>query len=175
MLEVVEILRDNPNIREIGIRGDCVYAIYTTSTKNENLIIARKAFCVNTFMEMFNKLLKDKNISALKVGIGVSTAQELVVKTGRKGSGINNLVWIGKAVSYASRFSNIANKNQNEVIIFSDNFYNSMISGLKEANRTENVESWFTKKTDDKLGDYYLCTIIRPEFNSWIERGMKDE
>lgn len=175
MSEVVEILRDDPNMREIGIRGDCVYAIYTTSTKKEDLIIARKAFCVNTFMKMFNKLLEDKNISSLKVGIGVSTAQELVVKTGRKGAGINNLVWIGKAVSYASKFSNIANKNQNDVIIFSDNFYTSMISKLKEANKTKNVESWFTKKTDSKLGDYYSCGVVNTDFNSWIESGMKNE
>lgn len=175
MSEVVEILRDDPNIREIGIRGDCVYAIYTTSTYKEDLIIARKTFCVNTFMKMFNKLLEDKNISRLKVGIGVSTDQELVVKTGRKGSGINNLVWIGKAVSYASKFSNIANKNENHVIVFSDNFYNSMISELKEANKNKNVESWFTKKTDNKLGNYYSCNIIDSDFDGWITRGMKNE
>ena len=101
--------------------------------------------------------------------------RSLVVKTGRKGSGINNLVWIGKAVSYASKFSNIANKNQNDVIVFSDNFYNSMISELKEANKSKNVESWFTKKTDIKLGDYYLCNVIKKEFNDWIDRGMKNE
>lgn len=29
-LEVIEILRVDENLREIGIRGDCVYAIYTT-------------------------------------------------------------------------------------------------------------------------------------------------
>jgi class 3 adenylate cyclase len=175
MSEVVEILKDDPNIREIGIRGDCVYAIYTTSTHKEDLIIARKAFCVNTFMKMFNKLLEDKRIFPLKVGIGVSTDKELIVKTGRKGSGINNLVWIGKAVSYASKFSNIANKNQNDVIVFSDNFYNSMISQLKEENKTENVESWFTKKTDIKLGNYFSCNVVNLGFNRWIERGMKNE
>lgn len=27
--EIIEILRNDENIREIGIRGDCVYAIYT--------------------------------------------------------------------------------------------------------------------------------------------------
>ncbi|CCV64716.1 conserved hypothetical protein [Alteracholeplasma palmae J233] len=175
MSEIVEILRDDPNIREIGIRGDCVYAVYTTSTKKENLIVARKAFCVNTFMKMFNGLLKDKNINPIKVGIGVSTAQELVVKTGRKGSGINNLVWIGKVVSYASKFSNIANKNQNNVIIFSDNFYNSMISELRKANESENVESWFKKQSDIKLGTYYSCSLMNSKFNNWINRGMKNE
>ena len=69
-----------------------MYAIYTTSTQNEDLIIAHKAFRVNDFVKMFKNLLSDYKISPVKVGIGVSTDMELVVKTGRKGSGINNLV-----------------------------------------------------------------------------------
>ena len=32
--EIIEILRDDPLRREIGIRGDCVYAIYTTPGKD---------------------------------------------------------------------------------------------------------------------------------------------
>lgn len=32
--EVIEILRNDDYIREIGIRGDCVYAIYTSPKKN---------------------------------------------------------------------------------------------------------------------------------------------
>lgn len=28
--ELIEILRKNDNLRDIGIRGDCIYAIYTT-------------------------------------------------------------------------------------------------------------------------------------------------
>lgn len=31
--EIIEILREDDNLREIGIRGDCVYAIYTTPKK----------------------------------------------------------------------------------------------------------------------------------------------
>ena len=31
--EIIEILRQGENLREIGIRGDCVYAIYTTNER----------------------------------------------------------------------------------------------------------------------------------------------
>ena len=31
--EIIEILREDDNLREIGIRGDCVYVIYTTPKK----------------------------------------------------------------------------------------------------------------------------------------------
>ena len=55
--EVIEILRDDSNLREIGIRGDCVYSIYTTPYKSGILEVAAKAFYINTLMKMLNKLL----------------------------------------------------------------------------------------------------------------------
>lgn len=59
--EIIEILRDDDNLREIGIRGDCVYAIYTTPSINDIYEIANKSFWVNTYMKMLNKLLIEKN------------------------------------------------------------------------------------------------------------------
>ena len=171
--EVIEILKNDDNLREIGIRGDCVYAIYTTSQKYEDYEIANKVFYVNTFINMLNKLLQNKNMKTIKVGIGVSTAQELVVKAGREKTGINSLVWIGKAVTYASKFSSLANSNGYNNIIFSDNFYNSFIGDLKNNNKNKNVESWFKQHRDSKLGYFYDCDIIQSEFNDWIENGMK--
>lgn len=35
--EIIEILREDDRLREIGIRGDCVYAIFTTPKKNRYL------------------------------------------------------------------------------------------------------------------------------------------
>lgn len=171
--EVIEILKNDDNLREIGIRGDCVYAIYTTSKECEDYEIANKVFYVNTFMEMLNKLLQNKNMKTIKVGIGVSTAQELVVKAGREKTGINNLVWIVKAVTYASKFSSLANSNGYKNIIFSDNFYNSFIGDLKNNNKNKNVDSWFKQHRDSKLGCFYDCDIVKSEFNDWIENGMK--
>ena len=58
--EIIEILRGDDNLREIGIRGDCVYAIYTCSTNDENYEVADKAFYINTYLNMLNKLLSNK-------------------------------------------------------------------------------------------------------------------
>ena len=52
--EVIEILRKDDLLREIGIRGDCVYAIYTTPTKESIKEMMDKSFYINTFMKMLN-------------------------------------------------------------------------------------------------------------------------
>ena len=82
-----------------------MYAIYTTPSKDDIYELAYKTFCVNTYMKMLNKLLFNRSLPEINVGIGMSTAQELVVKAGRKDVGINSKVWIGKAVARASNFS----------------------------------------------------------------------
>ena len=45
--EVIEILRKDDLLREIGIRGDCVYAIYTTPKKSDILEIMDKSFYIS--------------------------------------------------------------------------------------------------------------------------------
>ena len=128
--EIIEILRDDDNLREIGIRGDCVYAVYTTPNKSDELEIAIKAFYINTFMRMLNKLLKDRDLPEIKVGIGQSTAQELVVKAGRKGVGINSKIWIGKAVTRACHYADYGGKNGNPSLVFAKESYDCFIEGL---------------------------------------------
>lgn len=173
--EIIEILRNDDNLREIGIRGDCAYAIYTTSTPEENYEIASKTFYINTFLEMLNIVLENRKMNKIAAGIGVSTAKELVVKAGREGSGINNLVWIGKAVTYASKFSSIANRNGYEPIIFSENFYKSMINVMCKINEGKNPKSWFSKDSLNELGTFYNGNVVKSEFYEWIEGGMKNE
>lgn len=175
--EIIEILRldsqgnVDDNLREIGIRGDCVYAIYTSPKKEDEYEIADKSFYINTFIKMLNTLLRKKNYPTIKVGIGVSTATELVVKAGRDGVGINNLVWIGSAVTKASKFSGIGNKDGNMPLVFSEVSYCYFIDQLKKNN--PNAESWFHRFEDDDLGAYYTANVIIKDFNNWIDRGMK--
>ena len=67
--EIIEILRDDEKLREIGIRGDCVYAVYTSPLKTDIYECADKCFYVNTFMKMLNRLLKQHSLPEIKVGI----------------------------------------------------------------------------------------------------------
>ena len=171
--EVIEILRKDDLLREIGIRGDCVYAIYTTPNKSNILEIMDKSFYINTFMNMLNKLLVAKGFSTISVGIGVSTAQELVVKAGRKDVGINNSVWIGDAVTKASNLSSLGNKNGYKSILLSNTTYTNIIDLFVEKNGIES-KSWFNQRYDSKIGTFYDSGIIKSSFDEWINDGMEE-
>lgn len=172
--EIIEILRNDDNLREIGIRGDCVYGIYTTPQKSDILEVANKTFYINTYMKMLNKLLQERSLPEIKVGIGMSTAQELVVKAGRKDVGINSKVWIGKAVTRASNFSSMGNKDDNAALVYSSCSYSNFIDGLQKRNPDEDVKGWFTYHSDEGDGAYYTANIVKTGFDRWITNGMKD-
>lgn len=172
--EVIEILRDDENLREIGIRGDCVYAIYTTPQKDDIFELADKTFYINTYMNMLNKLLTERSLPTIKVGIGMSSAQELVVKAGRKDVGINSKVWIGKAVTRASNFSALGSKNGNSALVYSSCSYNNFIDALEERNKGKNPRDWFVYHKDEGDGAYYTANVVKSDFDKWIEGGMKD-
>lgn len=176
--EVIEILRNDENLREIGIRGDCVYAIYSTSQKNEDYEIFDKAIFVNTFMKMFNTFLAEKNLPPLEYGIGISTWQDLVVKAGREMFKINNLVWIGKGVSLAAHLSSLGNKNDYGPIVLSGLFYDGLKSYCETNPSIVSFKSdWFSKTKNLDIDDYeiYHCNLIKTGFNDWIINGMKNE
>lgn len=173
--EIIEILRDDDNLREIGIRGDCVYAIYSCSQKHEDFEIAEKSFFINTFLKMFNKLLSQKQMPTITAGIGIATSQDLVVKAGRKGTANNDLVWIGKAVTYASKLSSMANRNGEENILMSELFYKGIIDLICKNNPDSNPKQWFTERNDSLIGRYFGSDLIKTNFNRWINNGMKDE
>jgi class 3 adenylate cyclase len=172
--EVIEILRDSDNLREIGIRGDCVYAIYTTPFFPNVYDVFDKAVDVNTFMKMLNSLLSNKGLPNISVGIGISTAQELVIKAGRKGVRdnqnvpINNKVWIGDAVTKASNFSSLGNKDGIGSIVIS-RFTYSYIKDELLKNSNGQAENWFELKYSQEFGDYYHAhDVVNVEFNAWI-------
>jgi len=169
--EIIEILRKDDNLREIGIRGDCVYAIYTTPSKDDIYELADKTFYINTFMKMLNKLLSDKNYPTISVGIGMSTAEELVVKAGRKDVGINSKVWIGKAVTTASNLSSLGSKNGIKPIVFSSCSYNNFIDELVQRSG-EKAKGWFTQRYSSSYGTYYEASVIKTDFDDWIDEGM---
>lgn len=162
--EIIEILRYDDNLREIGIRGDCVYAIYTTPSQDDIYEIADKSFYINSYISELNALLLKKEYPQLRIGIGVSTAQELVVKAGRKNTGICNNVWIGKAVTTASNLSSIGGKNGAPTIGFSGICYNNFIEKLKETNPS--APSWFTMRVSPQYGIYYAGNVHKTGYDS---------
>lgn len=168
--EIIEILRDQSGLREIGIRGDCVYAIYSTPQKVDIFHIFQASYFINSFVNMLNKLLNDRYYPTINIGIGISTAQELVVKAGRKGTGISNAVWIGKAVTKASKLSSLGNKNGHGVIVLSDLTFSNIIDDCEKMNKSS--RSWFSKKDSSEHGEYHHGNVIATNFEEWIKGGM---
>lgn len=165
--EIIEILRNDENIREIGIRGDCVYAIYTTPKQSDILECANKTFYVNTFINMFNKLIENRGGNKIEVGIGMATDKELVIKAGRKGVSINSKVWIGKAVTIASNLSSYGDKHHYPRLLYSATSYSNFIAELEKQN--SEASSWF--KYTDHL-NAYRADLVKVDFNNWINNGF---
>lgn len=171
--EIIEIMRGDNNLREIGIRGDCVYAIYTTPQESDIFEVVDKSFYINTYLKMLNKTLKDNEFDEIKAGIGISSSQELIVKAGRKGVDINNKVWIGDAVTKASNLSSLGDKGDVERIVMSEYTYLNIIDKLVERDGEE-AKTWLNKHNDFKYGIYYDANIVKTSFNDWINEGMID-
>lgn len=170
--EIISILKDDSNYREIGIRGDCVYCIYNAPYQIDLVEIFRHAYRINSFMQMLNKLLNRFGFPTVRAGIGLGCSQDLIIKAGQSGSGINDKIWIGKAVVDAAHLSDVANRNGVSAITMSPLFYDNVIEHLCKEN--EKYKSWISSHTSGYYGsvDYYHCSIIETDFDKWIEENI---
>lgn len=170
--EIISILKDDSNYREIGIRGDCVYCIYNAPYQTDLVEIFRHAYRINSFMGMLNMLLEKNGYSTIRAGIGLGCSQDLIIKAGQNGSGINDKIWIGKAVVDAAHLSDIANRNGISAIAMSSLFHENVIEHLCKEN--EKYKSWIRVHTSGYYGniDFYHCNIIETGFDKWIEENV---
>ena len=165
--EVIEVLISD-DVDEVGIRGDCVYGIYSTPNLDKFYEVFNKAIYINTLMRLLNGQYMKKGYPTLKVGIGLSSSIDLVVKVGRKGSGVNDRVWIGKAVSEASNLSKYGNKGNCLPIVMSETVHRNILN----YDRNDCKKEWFRQlKTED--GIVYHCDIVNKGFSDWIDRNAR--
>jgi class 3 adenylate cyclase len=160
--EIIQILNSSDLCREIGVRGDCVYGIFSTPKKKDIKEVLKLTYWINTYMEMLNKLLKESNMEEVKAGIGMSTSKDLIAKVGRKGTGINDRVWIGNCVAKADKLSKVTNKGTDPIAINSLSYSNS-----KDVD--DKVTDFFSYDEND---DCYFGDVVMSEFNDWINDGM---
>ncbi|MBC9873470.1 adenylate/guanylate cyclase domain-containing protein [Macrococcoides bohemicum] len=165
--EVIQYLNSckDAKLREIGIRGDCVYAIYNTRYQGEIHEVYDKSIEINTYIYLLNKLLTKRGMQNIKVGIGIASSEILAIKAGRYGSGIHDLVWIGDSVAIASNLSDIGNKGLINSIVLSTLTYNNIRDHLKD-DKKEKFESFFTY---DYHKNCYHGGVIKTEFKKWID------
>lgn len=165
--EIIRILSKNKSYIQIGIRGDCVYAIYSTPEKNILKSIMSDACYINTFQKMFQKILEKKQWPTFKIGIGMGASKDLVIKAGMKGTGIRDNIWIGDAVIDASKLSSEGNTGNIGPITMDSCFYIN-IKDYK-CNQREKYGDLIEPYTSNKLNTTtYHCDMIDINFNNWI-------
>jgi class 3 adenylate cyclase len=96
--EVVAVLKGDDKISEIYIEGDGVWAVFNTTTKNDVNSVFSTAAQVASLIDILNVKLTKKGYSNVAVGIGLDDGESLYIKAGYKGSGINEVVWLGRVV-----------------------------------------------------------------------------
>lgn len=175
--EIIAILKDDSNYREIGIRGDCVYSINSTPYKEDIKQMFETAVTINTFMKMFNRVLEHYGYDEVKAGIGIGCSEDLIVKAGQNGSGINDKIWIGKAVVDASHLGDTANRHGISPIAMSPLVYDNIKDKLLEDN--DKYQNWIHSHRSnpysswDTTIDFYHCDIIRTNMNEYANNLYK--
>ena len=169
--EIISILQSDDNFRQIGIRGDCIYGIFTAPNKSDLNNILNNAILINTFQKMFQKILTNYSMPTFEIGIGLGCSKDLIIKAGKKGSGINDLIWIGDAVIDACKLSSQGNLDGFNPIVMSECFF----ANIKEfdANENHKYKSYCTNKYSQKLNEnVWNCDMVYSDFNNWINGGM---
>ncbi len=160
------------NVQDLGIRGDCVYAVFPTPHQKDIYKLFNLACEANTFLKMLNSILKNKNYPQIKAGIGLACNNDLIIKAGAK-SQFNDYIWIGSTLVDANKLSKIANRNNHSPIVLSSVFYSNMIELFEKEN--PNAKKFFVKKTDYSFNYYYECDLVYTGISNWIDNGMKGE
>lgn len=157
--EITAKMQSYKQCKHINIVGDCVSGVFNTSNRQEDLsAIFMMVGGGNTLIKMLNRSLKNHNLPEIEVGIGIDYGESLVVKAGYKGSGLDELVWMGDVVNNAAHLCNDANKDGKPVVLCSVNFYNGLGTSTCKRyydQKTVQCKSFLKNIDENTYGGYY--------------------
>lgn len=125
--ELVAVIKSHAKVSEIYIEGDCVWGVFNTPKKNDIDEVFSVAAKAASLIDVLNIKYSNKGYSEIKAGIGVSYGESLLVKAGFEGSGINEVVWLGKLVGEAAMLCSYGSKTSaDSPVMVSEVFYNNL-------------------------------------------------
>lgn len=143
--ESIAIMLSNALCKEISINGDCVWGVFDTSLNKDKInTVFNDALQLQSMINILNDKIYKRYRHLIEVGIGVDCGHALMVKAGYSGSGLNDMIWMGKVVNTACHLANKAGRNGMSTILVSENVFSKL--------NTSSIHSeWF----DLELGNYY--------------------
>ena len=162
--EAVAVMNGNPKCAEVNIVGDGVTGIFDTPYQADIDDVFAVAARLNSMIKTFNCKLRKREITTIKVGIGMSWGRALMIKAGYKGSGINDVVWMGDVVNEATHLASQANKNVSYPIVVSRAFH---------ANLNEHNQS-LLPHSHPLFSSYFAGNVINTEMEEWYSESCMD-
>ncbi len=158
--EIITVMKGNMSINEIYIEGDGLWAVFNTATETEVDSVFGTAFNISSLIDILNIKLAKKKYSTLKIGIGVDDGESLYIKAGYKGSGIQEVVWIGKVVGQTAALCSYGNKTSTDCeIMVSETVYNNLTTHNKNL------------LTENYAHDCYHGNVINRHMNQWVQEN----
>ena len=152
--EVVAVINANSACAEINIVGDSVSGIFNTYDKSQIDAVFSTAYTIASLIDVINYKFKKYKIREIEIGIGLSYGRALMIKAGYKGSGLNEIVWMGNVVNEASNLCGKANKNGNREIMASPDFH----CNLNELNQSLLTYNY----------GYYHGYVVNKAMEEWL-------
>jgi class 3 adenylate cyclase len=163
--ELVALFRDNANIKEISIEGDCVWGIFDTPYQSNIASVFTTAGQISSLIDILNYKFAKKKISEITVGIGASFGRALMIKAGYKSSGVNEVAWMGALVAEAASLCSYGNRNPylDKRIMFSNDF---------QLNLNDNSKKLLEYNS---LRNCYHGNIVNISMNKWLNEQKRND
>lgn len=129
--ECVAVFNSNQDCKEVYIEGDCVCGIFNGSNSESVEKAVHTAAMLANVIDVLNQELTRNSLQSIKCGIGVAHGNALMLQAGKSGSGVKEVVWIGKVLNEASRLCHGANKNGTQILRIGRSVYNKLGAYLK--------------------------------------------
>jgi len=158
--EVIAVIGGNSNCAEVIVEGDCVVGIFNTPNKPDIDSVFSTAARLASLIDVMNCKFDKYEIKNITVGIGIHYGRALMIKAGFRGSGINDVVWMGDVLNEASRLCSFGNNESSDKEI--------MVSSVIYNNLNEHNQKLLEK---NRSRDCYHGNVISTSMNEWYEEN----
>lgn len=156
--EMVALMNGHPTCKEVNINGDCVWCVCDTKYKTDIDGVFALAAQACSLVDILNFKLKKRGYQTYEVGVGLDYGRALMIKAGNKGSGLNDVVWMGDVVNQACHLCNEANCGYFDKRVF--------LSNIIYTNLNDNNKKLCSK---DGGRDIYQADIINTIMDDWLK------
>jgi len=133
--EVIALLRSHKLCRHIRIDGDAVLGIFDVRQQRLIVGVFELSWKLSSLIKALNDKFEKRGYERIRVGIGLSYGEVLMIKAGLSGSGYNDIVWMGEAINKASKLSGAGNKephNGDREIMVAKQFFEKLPTNYKQ-------------------------------------------